>query len=139
MSESTHHPRADEVFPASSYQQAGAGTPPPASANPFLSEEWVTLAEAAESLPGEVSKRTVERWARLGKDGVRLETAKVGREVRTSAGALRRFCVRVAEAAAQGEPEARQWSNRRTRRTPAQRKREIEDAKRRLREHGMEV
>ena len=49
------------------------------------------LATATQEFPIQCSHQSVERWARIGVRGVRLETVMVGNRKFTTASAIRRF------------------------------------------------
>jgi len=53
--------------------------------------EFMTLAEAAKSLPGKPHVSTLHRWARRGVGGVRLQTWRVGRRTFTTDEAVAEF------------------------------------------------
>lgn len=91
-------------------------------ASSILSENPITLAEAAKAAPGRPSVNCVWRWAtRPNRFGVKLETIRIGSRLYTSQAAFERF-VAATTAAAEGQPiQAR---------TSRQRERDIADAER---------
>jgi len=59
--------------------------------------EYLTLAQAARSIPGGVSIPTVWRWSAKGVAGVRLRTARAGRRIVTTEGWLADFYQELGE------------------------------------------
>ncbi|MBN1854575.1 MAG: DUF1580 domain-containing protein [Pirellulales bacterium] len=59
----------------------------------------MTMAEAAESLPGQPNSATLWRWRTYGARGVKLETILIGGRRYTSREALERFIERTTAAA----------------------------------------
>ena len=106
------------------------------------STQYLTLSEAASRL-GAGGKRpstiTIWRWCRKGCKGVRLEYARFGREIRVTPEALARFGQELAAAdkplSAPATPAAAQTRPR----SEDRRRRDIEAAKRRLADAGIEV
>jgi hypothetical protein len=91
-------------------------------------ENLLSLAEAAKSLPGRPNVTTVWRWRNRGVRGVKLETVCIGGRRFTSREALARFCA-ATTAAADGEPVRSE--------TPRQRERAIERAEREAKRLGV--
>ena len=65
----------------------------------FSQEQFLTLTEAAASLPGKVHRNTVCRWALQGLKGIRLESCMLGGRRYTSQKSLQRFADRTTTAA----------------------------------------
>ena len=61
----------------------------------LLTEDLITMNEAAKAVPGGVHLGTLYRWAEGGIKGVKLETVKIGSKRRTSVQALHRFLKRT--------------------------------------------
>lgn len=59
----------------------------------ILTEDVITLNEAARELPTRTHLSTLYRWAKRGVNGRKLETVKVGSQIVTSRQALTRFLV----------------------------------------------
>ncbi len=101
-------------------------------------EHLLTLSEASEQLPSINGKRhttiSLWRWCRMGIHGVRLEYLKIGRNIMTSREALERFYLALAHADPELPP--RRAARRYRPRDPAARRRQIEEAKRRLKAAG---
>jgi hypothetical protein len=57
----------------------------------LLTEDVVSMSQAAREVPGKPSPSTLWRWSRRGIDGVTLETVKVGSRIFTSRQAVTRF------------------------------------------------
>ena len=57
----------------------------------ILTEDVITLREAARLLPKRPHHATLWRWANKGVGGIRLESVKQGRDLLTSKQALNRF------------------------------------------------
>ena len=94
-------------------------------------ENCCRLTEAAKFLPrGRSGKRvhvaTLYRWSQRGIKGVKLETIRIGGTTYTSTEALQRFAERCSGS-----------DTRREKQTPHRRRREIEQAERRLDELGI--
>lgn len=87
----------------------------------------LSLSDAARWLPPVNGRRphtaTIWRWASKGINGIRLETARIGRRVITSAEALQRFTSALAE---------RPTIESKAPPSPALRTRSMRDAERRL-------
>lgn len=94
----------------------------------MFAESMLTIKEATAILPGRPSIATVWRWMSKGCGGVKLEYLVVGRTRYTSREALQRFAERRTLATgAQPSPM----------RTPAQRRRAIEQAEAELARAGI--
>lgn len=91
-------------------------------------EEFLSLSEAAEALPGNPHKSTVWRWVLRGVRGIRLATIVRGGRRYTTRQFLADF-ISATTAAANGEP-SRTGS-------PKQRQRAIEQARRQLEADGI--
>ena len=93
----------------------------------LASDNILSLREAARWLPPVNGKRphpaTIWRWASKGINGIRLETAKIGRRVITSTSALQTFTSALAE---------RPIIETKAPPSPASRSRSMHDAERRL-------
>jgi hypothetical protein len=77
----------------------------------FTSENLLTLAQAANSLPGRPSASSLWRWARRGINGVKLEYLRVGRKIFVTPVALNRFFQNLAAAdqpISHGNPKQKQ-------------------------------
>jgi hypothetical protein len=106
------------------------------------SEQIVTLAQAADSLPRRRRGRKTHvsclyRWAKVGHRGVLLETLQIGGTRCTSKEALQRFFERLSESrqAGSGSSSARPAPFA-GRRSPSRRQRDSEKAERVLIERG---
>src|SRR5262245_28338744 len=91
-----------------------------------LTEELISLADAAKSLPGRPSITTIWRWRSRGIAGVRLETICVGGRTYTSREALASFLERVT-AAKSGQPIPSRTNRQREAQQRAARK-QLQDA-----------
>ena len=65
--------------------------------NGILSENTVTLTEAAKLIPGRPHSSTLWRWHQHGSRGIKLETAVIGGRRFTSREAIERFIERTTE------------------------------------------
>ena len=78
----------------------------------FSQEQFLTLTEAAASLPGKVHKNTLVRWHLKGVKGVHLETVMIGGRRYTSQESIQRFVERTTTAA-DGKPTPARTSRQR--------------------------
>jgi len=85
---STGNPQAAGSVPPPSSGLAGASA---AASLQILTEDVLTLNQAARELPTRTHLSTVYRWAKRGVNGRKLETLKVGSQFITSRQALTRF------------------------------------------------
>ncbi|MCA9136902.1 MAG: DUF1580 domain-containing protein [Planctomycetales bacterium] len=60
-------------------------------ASRILTEDMLSLGQAAREFPGGVHPATVYRWQQRGVKGVRLETYRIGAKLVTSKQAIARF------------------------------------------------
>jgi len=67
-------------------------------------ETLISLGTASQLLPHHPSPATLWRWYTRGVNGVRLETAKIGKRRYTSREALQRFVTETTEAADSDRP-----------------------------------
>lgn len=65
----------------------------------LLTEDALTLPQAARELPGKPNPSTLWRWTVRGIGGQKLETIKIGSKVFTTRQALSRFIERTQEPA----------------------------------------
>lgn len=93
----------------------------------ITSETVISLAEAAQSLPGRPSITTLWRWYARGVKGIKLETAMVGGKRFTSREAVQRFSDALTGGTAQPQKA----------RSSKQRQAAIERAERELSENGI--
>jgi len=92
----------------------------------IVSEQLVTLTEAAKLLPDRPSSTTMWRWSRKGVGGKVLETITIGGKVYTSVEALQRFATCRGGNAPQSDH-----------RSPAARERAIRKAEQELADAGI--
>lgn len=94
-----------------------------------LTDDAITLTQAARSLPTRPHSSTVWRWCRQGVRGVRLEYARLGRRIVTTKSAIDKFSRALADVDRQHDAEHTPAPSATPRhRTPAQRERDIEAA-----------
>ncbi len=63
---------------------------------------WISLKEAALTLPGAPHWSTLRRWSLIGLDGIKLRVIRVGWRLFTTPDALEEFCEQVTEASGSG-------------------------------------
>lgn len=63
-----------------------------------MTEELLTLQQAAKLIPSKPDQSTVWRWAVRGVDGIFLDSVKFGRRIFTSQAAIEDFSRKLAEA-----------------------------------------
>lgn len=61
----------------------------------ILTEDAISLREAAQELPRPVSSSTIYRWALRGVRGRKLETVHIGAQIITSRQAMTRFLAAI--------------------------------------------
>lgn len=66
----------------------------------LLTEDALSLPQAARELPGRPDASTLWRWSKAGLRGVRLETFKIGSRLFTTRQAVTRFVAATQEPAA---------------------------------------
>ena len=101
-------------------------------------EKLLSLKEATNAVPSVDGKKpnlsSMWRWIRKGVRGVHLEHVRVGRKICTTEEALERFFIASSEAPpAPREPQKTKPSGR----TPAQKKKAVAAAKKRLAKNGI--
>lgn len=106
------------------------------SAVDVIGQDVLSLAQAARFLPEVEGRRihpsTVWRWCRKGLRGVTLDYVRVGRRIVVSRRSLSEFCRRLAQADELPVGGPSKPAVRAPRRSPPQRKRDIEAARRQL-------
>jgi hypothetical protein len=103
--------------------------------------QYLTLSQAAQSLPHRPSTQTVFRWATKGCRGVKLESGRMGRRILVTPAALEKFARELAEVWEEGRPQAPADNDRKVKqtRTAAQREKAIHAAEANLRAKGLMV
>ena len=103
--------------------------------------QYLTLSQAARSLPTRPSTQTVFRWTQKGCRGVRLESFRFGRRIVTTPEALDKFARELAEVWNADRPQSPTGNERKTNRTrtSAQREKDIVTAEQNLRAKGVQI
>ena len=106
-----------------------------------MEQQYLTLGEAAKTLPTRPSTQTLFRWTQKGCRGVKLESLRFGRRIVVTPEALDKFARELAEAWNSDRPQSPTGNERKSKRTrtPQEREKAIQAAEANLRAKGMPV
>ena len=103
--------------------------------------QYMTLSQAAQSLPHRPSTQTIFRWATRGCRGVKLESLRFGRRIVVTSDDLEKFARELAEVWEDGRPESPTGNERKVQqtRTAQQLAKAVQAAEENLRAKGLTV